>query len=81
MDLCLVERSRDPADKFLLSMAQAGKADFLVTGDKHDLLSIGVFEQAQIVSAWQMLEEVKSQRKRGSKSTSKDRKKRGRVGS
>lgn len=77
--LPLVEASSDPADNFLLSMAQAGKADFLVTGDKHDLLSIGVFEQTRIVSARQMLEEVKPRRKRGSKSTAKGRKKRGRA--
>lgn len=77
--LPLVEGSRDPADNFLLSMAQAGKADFLVTGDKHDLLLIGVFEQTRIVSARQMLEEVKPRWKRGSKSTAKDRKKRGRA--
>jgi hypothetical protein len=45
--LPLVERSRDPADNFLLSMAQAGKPDFLVTGDKQDLLSIGIFGQTR----------------------------------
>ena len=77
--LPLIEKSRDPADNFLLSMAQAGEADFLVTGDKHHLLSIGTFEQTRIVSARQMLEEVKPRLKRGSKSTAKDRKKRGRA--
>lgn len=77
--LPLVEGSRDPADNFLLSMAKAGNADFLVTGDKHDLLSIGVFEQTRIVSAGQMLEEIKPRRKRGSKSTAKARKRRKRA--
>ena len=77
--LPLIEKSRDPADNFLLSMAQAGKADFLVTGGKHDLLSIRTFEQTRIVSARQMLEEVKPRRKRGSKSTAKWRKRRGRA--
>jgi predicted nucleic acid-binding protein len=77
--LPLVEKSPDPADNFLLSMAQAGKADFLVTGDKHDLLSVGVFEQTRIVSARQMLEEIKAQRKRRSKSMAKSREKRGRA--
>lgn len=33
--LPLIEKSRDPADNFLLGMAQAGKADFLVTGSAH----------------------------------------------
>lgn len=74
--LPLVEKSGDPADNFLLSMAQAGKADFLATGDKHDLLSIGVFEQTRIVSVRQMLEEIKPRRKRGPKSTAEGRKSR-----
>lgn len=77
--LPLVERSRDPADNFLLAMAQAGRADFLVTGDKHDLLLMKTFEQTRIVSAQQMLEEVKPRRKGGSKSTAKGRKGRGRA--
>lgn len=79
MPLPLVEGSPDPADYFLLSMAKAGKADFLVTGDKHDLLSIGVFEQTRIVSVRQMLEEVKPRRKRRSTSTSKGHKTRRRA--
>src|ERR1700752_3182866 len=37
-DLPVVEACRDPADNFLLAMAQVSEADFLVTGDKHDLL-------------------------------------------
>ena len=74
-----VEESPDPADNFLLSMAQVGKADFLVTGDKHDLLSVGAFKQTRIVSAWQMLEEVKPRRKRGSKSTATNHKRRSRA--
>ena len=75
--LPLVEGSRDPADNFLLSMAQAGKADFLVTGDKHDLLSVGVFEQTRIISAQQLLEEIKPRHKKGPKSKAKARKRRG----
>jgi|SRR6185312_4831534 len=79
--LPLIEKSRDPADNFLLGMAQAGKADFLVTGDKHDLLSVGNFEQTRIVSARQMLEEVKRRRRRRPESTAKRGKsrRRGRV--
>lgn len=77
--LPLIETSRDPADNFLLSMAQAGKADFLVTGDKHDLLSVGTFEQTRIVSARQMLEEVKPRRRRRSKPAVKGGKVRGRA--
>src|SRR5271168_4658812 len=29
-----VRRSRDPADAFLLALSEAGRADYLVTGDK-----------------------------------------------
>jgi putative PIN family toxin of toxin-antitoxin system len=34
-----VERSPDPTDDFLLAMCEAGKADYLVTGDKSGLLA------------------------------------------
>lgn len=50
-----VESSSDPADDFLLAMVKAGQADFLVTGDKHGLLSIATLEGARIVTARQML--------------------------
>ena len=46
-----VEVSRDPADNFLLAMAQLGEADFLVTGDKRDLLSLRAFRRTKIVTA------------------------------
>ena len=35
-----VDVSPDPADNFLLAMAVAGKADYLVTGDGKHLLSL-----------------------------------------
>jgi hypothetical protein len=34
-----VNRSPDPTDDFLLAMCEAGKADYLVTGDKSGLLA------------------------------------------
>jgi uncharacterized protein len=40
----------DPYDNYLLAMASAGAADFLVTGDKHDLLSLKLFEGAKIIT-------------------------------
>jgi putative PIN family toxin of toxin-antitoxin system len=46
-----VHRSPDPTDDFLLAMCSAGKADFLVTGDKGGLLSLGNHGRTQIVSA------------------------------
>ena len=41
---------QDPYDNYLLSMAVAGSADFLVTGDKRDLLGLKLHEGSKIVS-------------------------------
>lgn len=53
MDLIEVESivtiCRDPNDNFLLSLANDGKADFLLTGDK-DLLELKKFERTKIKS-------------------------------
>jgi putative PIN family toxin of toxin-antitoxin system len=46
-----VERSPDPTDDFLLALSQAGKADYLVTGDKSGLLSLARHQGTRIVSA------------------------------
>ncbi len=46
-----VAASPDPDDNFLLGMAVAGKADYLVTGDKTDLLKLGRFRHTRIVTA------------------------------
>jgi len=46
-----VERSPDPMDDFLLAMCEAGKADYLVTGDKSGLLFLDRHKTTQIVSA------------------------------
>ena len=35
-----IRRSADPFDDFLLGMSDAGKADYLVTGDKSGLLRL-----------------------------------------
>ena len=40
----------DPFDNYLLALASAGGADFLVTGDKHDLLGLGVYEGTRILT-------------------------------
>lgn len=53
-----VDISPDPWDNYLLSMAQVGKADFLVTGDKKDVLALKTFGVTRIVTARQMLEEL-----------------------
>ncbi len=46
-----VERSRDPRDDFLLALCEAGKADWLVTGDKDDLLALVRHAETAIVTA------------------------------
>jgi uncharacterized protein len=46
-----VQRSPDPTDDFLLALSEAGKADYLVTGDKSGLLALGRHKGTQIVSA------------------------------
>ena len=46
-----VERSPDPTDDFLLGLSEAGKADYLVTGDKSGLLVLKRHKGTRIVSA------------------------------
>lgn len=45
-----VDRSPDPADDFLLALCEAGRADWLVTGDKRDLLFLTKHKNTRIVS-------------------------------
>jgi len=46
-----VRRSPDPADDFLLGLSEAGRADYLVTGDKCGLLALEHHKETRIVSA------------------------------
>ena len=46
-----VRRSPDPGDDFLLALSEAGRADYLVTGDKGGLLALGHHKSTRIVSA------------------------------
>src|SRR3546814_2254075 len=46
-----VQRSRDPRDDFLLGLCEAGRADWLVTGDKADLLALDRHGVTRIVTA------------------------------
>jgi putative PIN family toxin of toxin-antitoxin system len=75
-DLPIVEVSLDPSDNFLLAMLKAGQADFLVSGDKHGLLSMGTFEGSRIVTARQMLTIVGPVRRGTSKSATSKAKRR-----
>jgi putative PIN family toxin of toxin-antitoxin system len=45
------QRSRDPRDDFLLGLCEAGRADWLVTGDKADLLALDRHGSTHIVTA------------------------------
>ncbi len=45
------ERSSDPTDDFLLALCAAGKADYLVTGDKGGLLALRRHKTTRIISA------------------------------
>lgn len=53
-----VERSPDPDDDFLLAVAQVSAADYLVTGDRSDLLSLGQHRGTQIVTARLALQKI-----------------------
>ncbi|MGO9056354.1 MAG: putative toxin-antitoxin system toxin component, PIN family [Candidatus Binataceae bacterium] len=46
-----VRRSPDPTDDFLLALSEAGRADYLVIGDKSGLLALEHHEGTWIVSA------------------------------
>lgn len=55
-----VEYSRDPDDNWIIATAIQGKADYIVSGDKRDMLSLGEIEGIQILNtsaAAQMLSE------------------------
>jgi putative PIN family toxin of toxin-antitoxin system len=54
-----VRRSPDPDDDFLLALAEAGKADCLVTGDKGGLLALRRHKTARIISANDFTVELK----------------------
>ena len=57
-DLPAIDISRDPWDNYLLAMAQVGKAEYLVTGDKADLLSLSRHDRTVIITVRQMLEKL-----------------------
>jgi predicted nucleic acid-binding protein len=40
----------DPQDDYLLATAQAGAADYLVTGDKRDLLTLRLHQRTRIIA-------------------------------
>ncbi len=48
----------DPFDNYLLAIAQAGNADFLVTGDRRDVLVLKVFEGTRILTVREFLVQI-----------------------
>ena len=46
-----MRRSPDPGDNFLLALAEAGNADYLVTGDKSGLLALASHKSTRIITA------------------------------
>ncbi len=50
-----IERSADPADNFLLAMAEAGNANYLVSGDRRGVLALGTHGITQILRAREFL--------------------------
>lgn len=53
-----VRRSPDPRDDFLLGLCQAGNADWLVTGDRNDLLALKSHGNTRIVAAMILAEQL-----------------------
>jgi hypothetical protein len=51
--------SRDPHDDYLFALAQAGAADYLVTGDKADVLALKRHGRTQIVTARKLIQILK----------------------
>ena len=57
--LPVVVVSRDPHDDYLFAMAQASEADYLVTGDKADVLRHKKHGKTKIVTARKLVEILK----------------------
>ncbi|MEZ5450711.1 MAG: putative toxin-antitoxin system toxin component, PIN family [Thiolinea sp.] len=53
--LPVIECSPDPDDDYLLATAQKASANYLVTGDKSDLLALKLHEGTRIISAREMM--------------------------
>lgn len=54
-----IKKSKDPDDNKFLSLAVDGQADFIVTGDKADLVSLNEVEHIPILTARLLVEKLK----------------------
>lgn len=57
-----VELSKDPDDNYLLAMAKAGAADFLVTGDARHLLELRKLGRTRILAPAEFLRTIEGSR-------------------
>jgi putative PIN family toxin of toxin-antitoxin system len=57
-DLPEVAVCADPYDNYLLALAKVGQAEFLVTGDKRDILGLKVFEGTRIITVREFLAQI-----------------------
>ena len=48
--------SPDPDDNYLLSLAYDSKSDYLITGDKKDLLALSPFREILIIRLYELIE-------------------------
>lgn len=55
-DLPTVAASPDPDDNLILATAIAGKVDYIVSGDKTDMLALGAVERIPIITTRNALE-------------------------
>lgn len=59
-DLPWVERSIDAADNYLLALAEASEADYLISGDKRHILVLGTHVETQIVSLRKFMDMIEA---------------------
>ena len=62
-DLPDVDLSQDPHDNPLLAMAIAGEVDFLISGDKRDVLTLKKVNKTRIITARRFLTILKGKRR------------------
>jgi putative PIN family toxin of toxin-antitoxin system len=58
-DLPELDLSRDPHDNPVIAMAVAGKADYLITGDRRGLLMLKKVDAVRVVTAAEFLKVLK----------------------